>query len=69
MATVVIELEGELVFEEQEGGFSQSAINIGRKALDGAIAKRLGLPLVKGFSAPDCWVGPCKLRLEIERDE
>ena len=69
MAKVVIELEGMLVFTEQEGGLVQSAIDIGEKALDQAIAKRLGLPLVRGFSAPGCRVGPCKLRLEIEPDE
>ncbi len=67
MGTVVIEMEGMLEFSEQEGGYAQSAIGIGGKWLCTLIAKRLELPLVRDWAAPDGPVGHCKLRLEIER--
>ena len=62
MATVVIELEGELGLGEPEGRYQSVEITVDEAALDVVIRHRSHLPV--SFVGP---VGPCKLRLEIER--
>lgn len=69
--TIVIEIDGELRLNEQEGGYMKPDILVNDKSLDDVLRENLGEAYPE-FAYPNSLsgvIGQCKVRLELDPPE